>query len=146
MDFEDTIFALVLFPICGRYVALGETVYKYRDNPNGITRKVVRSPAALDAYWIVPVLLEQRERLAISADEDLLNKVQIQFGELLWLRLAGQDPQVIRAAFSAACAVVNVLRDRVGTISWEPEAPYLDYAFRECRYDLWAYACKFGLQ
>lgn len=146
MDFEDTVFALVLFPRCGRYVALSEPVYTYRDNPNGVTRMVVRSPSALDAYWIVPVLLEQRERLAMSAGQDLLDDVQIQFGELLWLRLTGQDPQVIRSAFSAACATVNVLRDRIGVPSEKSQAPYLDYAFRECRFDLWTHACKYGLQ
>jgi glycosyltransferase involved in cell wall biosynthesis len=146
MDFEDTIFALVLFPLCGRYVALSEPVYNYRDNPDGITQKVVRSSSALDAYWIVPVLLEQRERLNIPVDENLLNKVQIHFGELLWLRLSGQDRRVIRAAFFAACAVVNVLRNRVGPTSKKPETPHLDYTFRECRYDLWAYACKYGLK
>jgi glycosyltransferase involved in cell wall biosynthesis len=146
MDFEDTIFALVLFPLCGRYVALSEPVYNYRDNPSGITQKVVRSPSALDAYWIVPVLLEQRERLNIPVDENLFNKVQIQFGELLWLRLSGQDRRVIRAAFFAACAVVNVLRNRATRTSKKLETPYLDYTFRECRYDLWTYACKYGLQ
>jgi glycosyltransferase involved in cell wall biosynthesis len=146
MDFEDTIFAMVLFPLCGRYVALGDFVYNYRDNPHGMTRRIVHRPSALDAYWIVPVLLEQRERLALPVDENLLDNVQTQFGELLWLRLAGQDQQVVRAVFSAASTVVNVLRDRIAVGSHRPEAHYLDHAFRERRYDLWAYACKFGLQ
>jgi len=146
MDFEDTIVAMVLFPLCERYVALSEFVYNYRDNENGLTRQVVRGPSALDAYWIVPVLVEHRERLGMRVDEDLLDTVLTQFGELLWLRLAGQEPQVVRSAFAAACKTVNALKDRVGPTSNKRPAAHLDLAFRERRYDLWKHACKYGLQ
>ncbi|MGU3499866.1 glycosyltransferase family 2 protein [Mycobacterium sp. C31M] len=145
MDFEDTIFSLLLFPLCGRYTTLSEPVYNYRDNPDGITRKVLRSASALDAFWIVSVLLEQRKRLGIPVDERLLDTVEFQFGELLWLRLAGQDPRVLRMVFSAACVVVNAIRDQVGTNRQGAESQYLDHAFAAHRYDLWAYACRFGL-
>ena len=127
-------------------VALSEFVYNYRDNENGLTRQVVRGPSALDAYWIVPVLVEHRERLGMRVDEDLLDTVLTQFGELLWLRLAGQEPQVVRSAFAAACKTVNALRDRVGPTSNKRPAAHLDLAFRERRYDLWKHACKYGLQ
>lgn len=146
MDFEDTIFALVIFPLCGRYVALGESVYDYRDNPSGITRKLVGRHSALDAYWLVPLLLEQRERLAMPVDANLFNKVQNQFGQLLWARLAGQDPRIKQATFLAACAVVNDLRSRVEMTSETLEFPNLDFIFREYRYDLWSYAGRCGLQ
>ncbi len=147
MDFEDTIFALVIFPLCGRYVALSESVYDYRDNPCGITRKLVGRQSALDAYWLVPLLLEQRERLAMPVDANLFNKVQNQFGQLLWARLSGQDSRIKQATFLAACAVVNDLRSRVEMTSEALEYPNLDFIFREYRYDLWSYAGgRCGLQ
>ncbi|MCV7254008.1 glycosyltransferase family 2 protein [Mycobacterium hackensackense] len=146
MDFEDTIFALVIFPLCGRYVALSESVYDYRDNPCGITRKLVGRQSALDAYWLVPLLLEQRERLAMPVDANLFNKVQNQFGQLLWARLSGQDSRIKQATFLAACAVVNDLRSRVEMTAETLEYPNLDFIFRERRYDLWSYAGRYGLQ
>ncbi|MGJ6121955.1 glycosyltransferase family 2 protein [Mycolicibacterium sp. Y3] len=146
MDFEDTIFALVIFPLCGRYVALSESVYDYRDNPCGITRKVVGRQSALDAYWLVPLLLEQRERLAMPVDANLFNKVQNQFGQLLWARLSGQDSRIKQATFLAACAVVNDLRSRVEMTAETLEYPNLDFIFREHRYDLWSYVGRCGLQ
>ncbi|WP_170847112.1 glycosyltransferase family 2 protein [Mycolicibacterium fluoranthenivorans] len=145
MDFEDTIFALVILPLCGRYVSLRESVYNYRDNPSGVTQKVVGTPSALDAYWIVPVLLEQRGRLNLPVDENLLNRVQKQFGHLLWARVAGHDDRVRRAAFAAACGVVHNVRSQVVPTSNKPESPKLDFIFRERRYDLWSYAGKYGL-
>lgn len=146
MDFEDTIFALVIFPLCGRYVALRESVYDYRDNPCGITRKLAGRPSALDAYWLVPLLLEQRERLAMPVDANLFNKVQNQFGQLLWARLSGQDSRIKQATFLAACAVVNDLRSRVEMTAETLEYPNLDFIFREHRYDLWSYVGRCGLQ
>jgi len=146
MDFEDTIFALVIFQLCGRYVALSESVYDYRDNPCGITRKLAGRPSALDAYWLVPLLLEQRERLAMPVDANLFNKVQNQFGQLLWARLSGQDSRIKQATFLAACAVVNDLRSRVEMTAETLEYPNLDFIFREHRYDLWSYVGRCGLQ
>lgn len=72
--FEDTIMAMLLFPMARRLYTVSRPVYLYTCNPNGISATYKGKPKALDTYYITQSLLRDARTLGIDTNsEDYLS-------------------------------------------------------------------------
>lgn len=58
--FEDTIFAMFIYPLCKECWTMGSNVYAYRVNKNGITQKAKANKRSIESQWITEYLLNQQ--------------------------------------------------------------------------------------
>lgn len=82
--FEDTIMAMLLFPMAKRLCTVSRPVYLYTCNPNGISATCKGKPKTLDTYYVTQSLLRDARALGIDTNsEDYLrimnNQIALNF-------------------------------------------------------------------
>ncbi len=97
--FEDTLCAMVLFPLAKRVSSIDSAVYAYRDNPRGISHNR-KNLKVIDTVYITRRLLEDRLTLGIALTqydyEHFLRQVALNFKRINVLGNSDVSKKVFR--------------------------------------------------
>lgn len=136
--FEDTVQG---FCIDGRFSEyyLDKSVYLYRRNSSGISKRHSESKRGLESFWIVEELLDKTKELGIPYDQTLHNRVILQLGPLLYDRCAALDEREKEALFVCSC---DLLKRWGGNYTCTLDGHWndLEEALRTQNYTLWKLA------
>lgn len=114
--FEDTLMAMVLFPMAKKIATVDAQVYEYRINPKGISSTAPHSPKALDSYWIMLRLMKDRLALGLVNDDrmaDFIVNSQIPINER---RMGLCNKNIRKAVFVLSMAFMHkYFPDYIGT-------------------------------
>lgn len=105
--FEDTLMAMILFPMAKKIATIDTLSYEYRLNPKGISSLAKHSPKALDSYYIMERLMEDRAALGLCNDNsmaDFILNCQLPINEK---RLGLTKREVNKAVFILSIAFIN---------------------------------------
>ena len=139
--FEDTIVHLILFQKCRKMGFVPEPGYVYRYNTQGISYKKHTSLKCLEAYYIVPRVLELRNELGLAMNQTAYEEVLFHFAGLLYHRIRSVDPPTRQAVFLLCCETVQGLNWPKGRTTAEPMQS-LEQAFWTKDYGLWELCCQ----
>lgn len=106
--YEDTIMYALLSPLCRKSYTYDGCVYAYRMNPDGVTAKSQFDKRAIHSYWILELMLDTLEKLKVSVDTPLLERL---FGLIAqtYKRVRHLDQNVSTAVFIATCGRMKEL-------------------------------------
>ncbi|MDP4118188.1 MAG: glycosyltransferase family 2 protein [Bacillota bacterium] len=108
--FDDTVIWFLVFPKCRRFVCISDLVYAYRFNESGLTWSNRSRPKALDAYWAIETLSQQRESLGLPLSRDLYLITLIQLSKFLWQRNQNAEENVLENVFVLSCELLEKMR------------------------------------
>lgn len=69
--FEDTLCEYILHRKAHKIATIAQVVYRYYDNPGGITRNAARYDKVLDTYWVSKALLDDARKLGLLNAESV---------------------------------------------------------------------------
>lgn len=135
--FEDTIVHFLLFRRAARVASIGETVYRWRRNPGGITQTSRGRARAVQSYWIVEEMLGRDAALKLPHDGMFAACLIGQLSNFCYANIAGMDGEIQKKIFLLCC-------DCFEAALADASAEKLPYALRlgakalkEKRFDLW---------
>lgn len=109
--YEDMIMKTLVFPKCKKIKILNDSLYYYRINYNGLSRKAqkVQSYKCLEQYYLLEKCLERFPNLNITIDNYLYNNILNELSTMLWLRTRKLDSQTRKDIFALACDKIQHL-------------------------------------
>ena len=96
--FEDTIYCMILEPMCKRIASVAPLVFGYRMRRNSISHSFAGKPKAIDNLYITLGLLRDRENLGIAFDQRQYDMMLHQMFMNTWC-VMGLPEEVARAVF-----------------------------------------------
>lgn len=107
LNFEDTIIHFLILPLCRKLIFISDVVYRYRINPNGITRTVAKNNTGIDSIWVVMLLLRKRKAMGLRMDEFFYRFLLRQLGPMTYFRVCEYDEFVIECVFVIAADLLQ---------------------------------------
>ena len=105
--FEDTLVPMILYPKSGKIVWLAGDVYWYRWHRNEIVQTHKEGNRSIDTFWVVEVLLRERNDLNMIIGSYEYNFLLFQLGPMNSSRLASYDEEIQRAVFTLSSALLQ---------------------------------------
>lgn len=135
--FEDTIIQFLVFRAASCVASVGQTVYLWRRNPNGITQTSQNRVKALQSYWVVEEMLARDAALNLPHDAMFAACLIGQLCNFCYANVAKMDVELQKKIFALCC-------EQYEAVQAELVAADLPYAMRlgakalkEKRFDLW---------
>lgn len=142
--YEDTIVRMILFERCGKLGTIKDVGYFYRMNASGITYSKNKSYRCLEAYWIMPAVMQLREELGMPMTEGIYIQLMEHLSVLLHHRTKSVDEQTREALFVLSSTMIReagaALPER--TIPMTKKQLRLERAFLERDFGLWKWYCR----
>lgn len=143
--FEDTIIHFLLFRTAPCVASIGDTVYRWRRNPSGITQTSQSHTKAIQSYWIVEEMRSRDAALHLPHDAMFSLCLIGQLSNFCYANVAKMDVEMQKKIFALCCECYDAAMTEAA--EGEPEAvplkklPYAVQfgarALREKRFDLW---------
>ncbi len=113
--FEDTIMPFIVFPLAEKMINIDVPLYRYRQNPSGITFSSRGNPKILDTLYVTLRLLQDRSLLGIEPDaayyDSLLYQIRINQYRLSTLK----NRDVEKAAFRLLSDIIIRCNGKTGS-------------------------------
>lgn len=136
-SYVDTPIKCLTLRMCKRAATIGDIVYAWRRNPQGITFTSKKTPRALQTYWIMEQMQEDSRSLGLPED-DLYRAIWIrQMLTVNYDRLKGLDESLQRDVFQLARAFLRPLIDASRTKGLPFMLRLAAKAFRTDDFGLW---------
>lgn len=142
--YEDTIVRMILFERCGKLGTIPEVGYFYRMNATGITYSKRKSYRCLEAYWIIPAVMKQREALGMPMSEGIYIQLIEHLSVLLYHRTKSVDEKTREALFLLSCGMIREAQAALEkrTIPMTKKMAWLERAFLNQDFGLWKWYCR----
>lgn len=101
--FEDTINALVLFHLAKKVITRDIICYRYRINPQGISRTSIGNTKSLDTHWITERLIKDRKTLGIKNQHTQDCETFAEQIKINYLRICSLQNKELDKAFFSLC-------------------------------------------
>lgn len=129
--FEDTPLTFILAAMPIKVVCIGDIIYGYRLNPNGITAKAIFYKKSVDTFWITELCLNEFPKFKVGynqrAYEYLLRQSLMNAG-----RIKNQERQILEAVFVMTSELMRIHFDVFTT--GNPKMRKIEKALRERRF------------
>lgn len=139
--FEDTVITYCLKSrYCEEFVQ--DVGYLRRMRKDSITTTAMKHPKALDSYWVVEEMLDWCRELRIPL-EKLYHQTLVQFGALLYDRVAFLKDEQLRALFVCCSELIHSVPEWEIMYGCEQgRLAYLERSLLERNYRLWLVFCR----
>jgi len=88
--FEDTIMALLIYPLTNNCYTIKDIVYEYFRNPKGITSTVRGTLNMIDTYWVTDFLLKEQDYYRVESNQltytRFLKQIVVNHGRIATLK------------------------------------------------------------
>lgn len=101
--YDDMIIKLLIVPQCNKIVTINKILYYYRINPNGLSKKRIKSYKYLDQFFLLEQVLEIYTNIGLPEDAFLYKQILHELGPVLWLRTRIIDTRIKKSIFILAC-------------------------------------------
>lgn len=135
--FEDTIVHFLIFRQAKKVASIGDNIYFWRKNPNGITKTSQNENKAMQSYWIVEDMIEKSKNIGLECDDTFAMCVITQLSNFCYVNVAKMDVDIQKKIFALCC---DLYEKTLSDFDYKrlPYAVKLGArALKEKRFDLW---------
>ena len=81
--FEDTLWEVLVYPLCSNACMMDKVIYGYRQSEESVSKTTGTKPKCLDTFWVTQMLWRERERRDYPKDvaycKKLLNQIHLNY-------------------------------------------------------------------
>lgn len=140
--FEDSIVHLILFERAKSFATIKDTVYYYRDNPNGVTAGKDVSPKCLDHLYVFDCIMLMRFGAGLDFTPGFLIQAMYHFSISEIGRMKCLSREAKEAAFISSCRRIKNILERTKEVKMTEDQELLKAAFTKKEYGLWSILSK----